>query len=420
MEVLPLIAEIICVGTELLLGQITNTDAQYLAMRLPDLGIDVYHHVTVGDNRARMRECFETALGRSDILLVTGGLGPTLDDITKEVVAETLGLAMVSDEKSERELRAWFERSARTMTPNNLRQAVFPEGAKILPNACGTAPGCIVAADGPKYVAIMPGPPHELKDMFEKQVEPFLRSLSGDVLVTRVLRVAGVGESSVEHRLRDMIEAQTNPTIAPYASPGDVTLRLTVKVHRREDAVPLLDKTEADIRARLGDAVYGLDEDRLEVVVVRELASRGMTLALAESCTGGRVADRVVSVPGVSAVLTEAHVTYANAAKVRVLGVREETLAAHGAVSAECAREMAVGIRTRAGVDIALSTTGIAGPDGGSPEKPVGLAFIGIADEHGCVVRQVNIRGDRERVRHLTAQNALDMLRRRVLGQDIQ
>ena len=405
-----MIAEILSVGTELLMGQIANTDAQFISRRLGELGVTIYRHSTVGDNPARVREALQEALSRSDMVITTGGLGPTEDDLTKEMVAEALGLPMVRHDAVVEGIRRYFESTGREMTPNNLRQADFPEGARLMPNRKGTAPGCIAEKDG-KRVAVLPGPPHELIDMYEQQLEPYLLSLSDQVIASRFLHIVGVGESIVETRLMDLFHWES-PTLALYCAPGEVTARLTVRCGKDVDPAPLLEPLEKEIRARLGESVYaeGLDAS-MPKTVVEMLAARKETVSVAESLTGGMLASRLVDVPGASAVLGESYVTYANEAKERLLGVSGETLRAHGAVSEQCAREMAEGCRRASGADWALATTGIAGPDGGTPEKPVGTVYIACAGRQGVVVKALKLRGDRTRVRSMTCLYAMDLLR---------
>ncbi|MDD7411608.1 MAG: competence/damage-inducible protein A [Eubacteriales bacterium] len=405
-----MIAEIVSVGTELLMGQIVNTDAQFLARRLAALGITMYRQSTVGDNPGRVKEAVREALSRADLVITTGGLGPTEDDLTKEMVAEALGLPMVRHDEVVEGIRRYFESTGREMTPNNLRQADFPEGARLMPNRKGTAPGCIAEKDG-KRVAVLPGPPHELIDMYEQQLEPYLLSLSDQVIASRFLHIVGVGESIVETRLMDLFHWES-PTLALYCAPGEVTARLTVRCGKDVDPAPLLEPLEKEIRARLGESVYaeGLDAS-MPKTVVEMLAARKETVSVAESLTGGMLASRLVDVPGASAVLGESYVTYANEAKERLLGVSGETLRAHGAVSEQCAREMAEGCRRASGADWALATTGIAGPDGGTPEKPVGTVYIACAGRQGVVVKALKLRGDRTRVRSMTCLYAMDLLR---------
>lgn len=410
-----MIAEILSVGTELLMGQIANTDAQFISRQLSHLGINIYHQTTVGDNPARVKEALALALSRADIVITTGGLGPTEDDLTKEMVAEYFGLKMVRDPKSYDHLVEMLTAHGRKMTENNLKQADFPEGAIIMENLRGTAPGCIVEQGG-KAVAVLPGPPFELTDMFERQLKPYLAKKSGVHLTSRFLRIFGVGESNVETILKDLFHG-TNPTLALYCGAGEVQARLTAMTEDGNDAHLLLDPLEAEIRRRLGDSVYaeGLHTSMAETVY-RLLKQRGARVSFAESCTGGMLTAKIVDLPGASDVLDESHVTYANAAKQRILGVQPATLERFGAVSPECAREMAEGARRISGADYGVSVTGIAGPDGGTAEKPVGLVYIGVSDENGTIAREFRFRGNREWVRTLACGNALNLLRLRMLN----
>ena len=410
-----MIAEILSVGTELLMGQIANTDAQFISRQLSHLGINIYHQTTVGDNPARVKEALALALSRADIVITTGGLGPTEDDLTKEMVAEYFGLKMVRDPKSYDHLVEMLTAHGRQMAENNLKQADFPEGAIIMENLRGTAPGCIVEQGG-KAVAVLPGPPFELTDMFERQLKPYLAKKSGVHLTSRFLRIFGVGESNVETILKDLFHG-TNPTLALYCGAGEVQARLTAMTEDGNDAHLLLDPLEAEIRRRLGDSVYaeGLHTSMAETVY-RLLKQRGARVSFAESCTGGMLTAKIVDLPGASDVLDESHVTYANAAKQRILGVQPATLERFGAVSPECAREMAEGARRISGADYGVSVTGIAGPDGGTAEKPVGLVYIGVSDENGTIAREFRFRGNREWVRTLACGNALNLLRLRMLN----
>ncbi len=405
-----MIAEILSVGTELLMGQIANTDAQYISRRLSELGIALYRHTTVGDNPARVKEALREALSRADIVITTGGLGPTEDDLTKEMVAEYFGLEMALDAASLKAIEDFMNRVGHPMADNNRKQAYFPVGALILPNACGTAPGCVVEADG-KAVAVLPGPPHELKDMFERQLAPYLARRSGAHIESRFLRVFGIGESSLENRLRDLFHSD-NPTLALYCGPGEVQARITALAPDSAAALALIAPLEAEIRRRLGDHVYGEGVDNsIERTAFELLLQRGETVSFAESCTGGLLAARLVGVPGASNVLEESHVTYSDAAKQRVLGVSPGTLAAHTAVSAECAREMAEGARRISGADWAVSTTGYAGPDGGADGTPVGTVFIAVAGPSGTRVEACHFRGKREFIRTLAASWGFNLLR---------
>lgn len=410
-----MIAEIVSVGTELLMGQIVNTDAQFIASHLAPLGYRALYQVTVGDNPARLAGVVQSALARADVLLFTGGLGPTDDDLTKETVAQALGLEMAVVPEEEARLRAYFASRGKEMTPNNLKQARFPTGSIILPNPNGTAPGCIMEADG-KAAILMPGPPRELYPMFRDHVLPYLEKRSGVRLHSRELRIFGMGESEVTYRLRDLIAAQTNPTIAPYVKTSEVTLRVTAQC--QDDAegerlvVPVIDA----ILARLGSIVYSTNGESLPALCVRLLLRQGATLAVAESCTGGMLASSIVDIPGCSACFLEGAVTYANGAKVRRLGVSEGTLATDGAVSLACAQQMAEGLRAATGATYALATTGIAGPDGGTPEKPVGLVYVALAGPGRTEVRKLLLSGDRARIRTAATLHALDLLRRSLLG----
>lgn len=404
-----MIAEIVAVGTELLMGQVLNTDAQYIARRLSELGVTLHRQVVVGDNPARIREAIHTAIGRADVVITTGGLGPTADDITKETCTEALGLPMERSPEAEKQVRGWFERNNYPMTENNLRQADFAKGAIILENHNGTAPACIVEKDG-KAVINLPGPPRELMPLFAESVAPYLARRSGAVIVSRYMRVFGMGESAVESRLHDMMENSLNPTVAPYCSTGEVQLRLTVRVAHESEAAALLDPAEREIRARLGNVVYAVTDDpeyTMEQALVKALCAAKKTMVTAESCTGGMIASKIVNVSGASDVFLEGCVTYSNAAKMRTLGVKAETLEKFDAVSRETALEMAEGARRRADADYAVSVTGLAGPGGGTPEKPVGTVWLGLATREGVQARLLQLHGNRERIRTLAALNAM-------------
>lgn len=407
-----MIAEIVAVGTELLMGQVLNTDAQYIARRLSELGVTLHRQVVVGDNPARIREAIHTAIGRADVVITTGGLGPTADDITKETCAEALGLPMERSPEAEKQVCGWFERNNYPMTENNLRQADFAKGAIILENHNGTAPACIVEKDG-KAVINLPGPPRELTPLFAQSVAPYLARRSGAVIVSRYMRVFGMGESAVESQLHDMMENSLNPTVAPYCSTGEVQLRLTVRVAHESEAAALLDPAEREIRARLGNVVYAVTDDpeyTMEQALVKALCAAKKTMATAESCTGGMIASKIVNVSGASDVFLEGCVTYSNAAKMRTLGVKAETLEKFDAVSRETALEMAEGARRRADADYAVSVTGLAGPGGGTPEKPVGTVWLGLATRESVEARLLQLHGNRERIRTLAALNAMHLV----------
>ena len=405
-----MIAEILSVGTELLMGQIANTDAQFISRRLGELGVTIYRHSTVGDNPARVREALQEALSRSDMVITTGGLGPTEDDLTKEMVAEYFGLEMELHQPSLDALKAFMERFGKKMTPNNLKQAYFPRGCTVMPNACGTAPGCIVEQGG-KTVAVLPGPPMELMDMFDRQLAPYLQARSGQVIRSRFLKIFGLGESNVETLLSDLFHSG-NPTLALYCGPGEVTARITARAAAPEKAEAMMQPVYEEILRRVGEAYYGEGVNRTPADAVLELLKkRGETVTFAESCTGGLLCGAFVDCAGASDCLKESYVTYANEAKENLLGVKSETLARRGAVSGECAREMALGAARAAGADWAVSVTGIAGPGGGTAEKPVGTVWIGVAHRGAAQAREYHFRGQRQWIRKLSVVNALNQLR---------
>ena len=413
-----MIAEIVAIGTELLMGQIVNTDAQYLSRRLQSLGISVYYHTTVGDNPQRMRDTIALALSRSDVVITTGGLGPTQDDLSKEMAAELLHLPMRFDEDSWRAIENYFTRMGRVCPDNNRKQAMFAEGAVILPNGCGTAPGCMIEKDG-KIVVQLPGPPHEMAEMFDRQVYDCLAERTGGCIASRYIRIYGLGESQVAQMCAEWIEADGEVTVAPYCSLGECQLRVTARGESEQAALEKVLPVVQAITALLGGSVYAVlptASGSMEEIAGQALTEKNLTVATAESCTGGLVAAKLVNYPGISAALHEAHVTYANEAKIKYCGVKKETLEQYGAVSEQTAREMAQGLRERSGADIAVSTTGIAGPSGGTKDKPVGLVYVGCADAHGVRVEKLTLTGSRERIRNLAALRALDMIRRAAMG----
>lgn len=410
-------AEILAVGTELLMGQIANTNAQYLSARFADLGINVYYHSVVGDNPGRLKEVLIRALDRSDIVITTGGLGPTKDDLTKETIAETMGLPLVVHQESLDYIKDFFARLNRPMCDNNVKQAYLPAGCKVIPNRNGTAPGCIIE-QGEKVVIMLPGPPKEMIPMFEETVFPYFEGKTGYIIGSRMVKVFGMGESEVETRLMDLIEHQSNPTIAPYVGYGEICLRVTARCHTKSEAEMLIVPVIEKIRERLGTYVYSDSGEAMEEVVLNLLAEKGWTLSTAESCTGGMLASRLINIPGASRVFDRGFVTYSNAAKVQELGVRQETLDAFGAVSRETAEEMATRLVERTKTNAGLAVTGIAGPDGGTPEKPVGLVYVAACLNGETRSLKLNLRGDRERIRTVSCLHALDLLRRMLL--DIQ
>jgi nicotinamide-nucleotide amidase len=403
-------AEILCVGTEILLGDIINTNAAYIARGLAECGIGCYYQTVVGDNPERLRQCLAIALGRAEIVIMTGGLGPTYDDLTKETVAAYFGLEMVLHQPSLDMLTEIFQNSGHPMTANNRKQAMMPAGATVFPNDRGTANGLLVQGGG-KTAILLPGPPREMTAMFDAQVKPYLQGLSGAVLVSHNVHLFGIGESSVEHQLRAYMESHLNPTIAPYAKEGEVLLRVTARAQSAKAAEELIAPVLADLREELGEYIYGIDVGDLQTALVQTLRQKGMTVAVAESCTGGLVGKRITEVPGASEVFGCGLCTYSNEMKTQLLHVKPETLERHGAVSAETAIEMARGVRLVSGADIGVSITGIAGPGGGTEEKPVGLVYIGLStaeQEHAKELRlSRNYGGGREYIRWLASSHAL-------------
>ncbi len=411
-----MVAEILCVGTELLMGQVLNSDAKYLAQELSRLGITLYHQTTVGDNPGRLRQAFRQAWERSDLVITTGGLGPTMDDLTKETIAEELGLPMERHEESYQKLLSFFQTGGRTMTPNNEKQAWFPKECIVLKNDRGTAPGCVIEQDG-KSVVILPGPPRELTYVFEHEVLPYLQQKNNAYFHSINLRFFGIGESALEHTIRDIMEAQTNPTVAPYAGTGEVMLRVTASAATPEEAEALTVPMKGEILSRVGEFLYTDRYGSLAETLVREMADSGVTLAVAESCTGGMLSSQIVDISGSSAVLQGSVVSYSNAAKVDLLGVSPDTLTRWGAVSEQTALEMARGALERFHSDYALSTTGVAGPDGGTAEKPVGLVYVGMVGRNGAEqVLRLQISRDRNYVRSVTCLHAYNLLRKQVIS----
>ena len=409
--------EILSVGTELLLGNIANTDAQMLSQGLSELGLNVYYHTVVGDNPRRVRDAVAVAKERADIILTTGGLGPTCDDLTKNVLAEVFGKQLVFDQESADRIRAHFETLGRPMTDNLLLQAMLPEGCTVLMNDWGTAPGCAFEADG-VHVIMLPGPPSECRPMFRHRVMPYLRSLAEGVIASHTLKLFGIGEAAVEARLHDQMNAMTNPTLAPYAKEGECELRVTAKAATDEEAQALLQPTVEEIRGLFGTKVYGVDVPSLEAVAAGLLKEKGLTIGTAESCTGGLMAKRLTDLPGISQVYKGGIVSYTNEVKANVLGVPQDLLDRYGAVSAEVARAMAEGARKALNCDIALSSTGVAGPDKDDWGNQVGTMFVAIATPEGTHVRPLHLgtRPVRARLRTQTAHHAFDLARRYLAG----
>lgn len=405
-------AEIIATGTELLLGETLNTSVHYLTGKLSALGIEVDYHTTVGDNSERLEQVLRHGIERSDLVVTTGGLGPTIDDLTKELVAKVLGVEMELDEESFRSIKEFFARRHGPMPMSDKKQAYFPKGAVILPNLLGTAPGALISVKG-KHVLILPGPPFEMQPMFEKFAYPELERLLGQdkqQMIVRVVKVFGMGESSIEQVLTELMQKGT-PSITLLAKKAEMHIRMVVRGLPADKADQLLSSTEQEIRAKLGDKVFGCDDETMIKIVKEALLNKKRTIAVAESCTGGLLGAALTQEPGSSEVFLGGVISYADAVKKQLLRVQNETLAERGAVSAEVAMQMAEGIKRLTGADLGLATTGIAGPDGGSAEKPVGLVYIGFATPEGVEARRFQFYGGRDTVRQLTVQAALNWVR---------
>ncbi|MBN2285007.1 MAG: competence/damage-inducible protein A [Tissierellales bacterium] len=402
-------AEILCFGTEILHGDIANTNAQYISKQLAAIGINVYYHSVVGDNHVRMEEAFRLAFTRADLVICTGGLGPTQDDITKEILAKYYQVDMTFDEESFEHVKGIYKRLNREMPESNIRQAYFPRGSIVLHNPNGTANGCIFERKG-KVAVLMPGPPFEMIPMLDSQVVPYLMKFSEGVIMGEKYIVTGVGESAVEAILIDLINNQTNPTIATFAGKGRVVVRVTAKAPSQEEAKALIHPIDQEIRIRLGNKVYPADTAGIEEYASQLLLTRQLTVAVAESCTGGLVASKLISFPGMSASFLEGFITYSNHAKAERLGVRLDILNHYGAVSPQTAEEMARGVAFAAKADVGLATTGIAGPSGATEGKPVGLVYIAVYYQGKTEVRELNYPGQRASVMERAAIAVLDLM----------
>lgn len=411
-------AEILTIGTELLLGQIIDTNSAYIGEQLAEAGIDVYWKTTVGDNEDRIAEALRQALARSDVVISTGGLGPTEDDVTCGVIARVVGRPLVIDQAVLASVRRRFIEGGLTMALNNERQALVPEGAEVLANSRGTAPGLFLRLSDRKAVVAMPGVPSEMRPMLREQVIPRLRRASCVVarIRSRILKTCGITESRLDEAMGDLARSSRNPTIALLAHAGEIHVRLTVKAESEEEGNRLLDDLEAGLLGRLGELVFGRDEERLEDVVGRLLLETKQTVTVAESCTGGLICHRLTNVPGSSAYFLRGEIPYSNLIKETVLGVPSELIAQHGAVSEPVALAMASHMRDAAGADLALGVTGIAGPGGATIEKPVGLMHIALACRGGVTCRTFRFLADRDTNKLLASQAALDMLRRHLLS----
>lgn len=415
-----MIVELVCVGTELLLGNIVNTNAAYLAEMCARLGLSCYYQTVVGDNEERMRSVIRTAVDRSDVVILCGGLGPTEDDLTKEIAAEVMGKELYEDPHSKERIQAYMDNYLKTnpkmtLTANNWKQAMVPEGAIVLDNANGTAPGIIIE-DGGKTVILLPGPPNELIPMFENQVYPYLHEKQPEVIYSKMIKICGIGESMAETMIKDLIDGQTNPTIATYAKTGEVHLRITARAKDEKEAQKLIKPVVRELKVRFGTNIYTTDEKKtLEEAVLELLKEKELTLSTAESCTGGMLASRLINVPGASDVYKEGFITYSNKAKRKHLMVKKQTLKIYGAVSEKTAKEMAKGCCFNTGSDVSVAITGIAGPDGGTEEKPVGLVYIACCYKKEVYVQELHLNGNRMKIREQATVKALTLLRECIL-----
>jgi nicotinamide-nucleotide amidase len=408
-------AEIVTIGTEMLLGDLVDTNTAWISQRLAELGVGIYRHTTVGDNRERIVGALREAASRSTLVITTGGLGPTSDDLTNACLSTLTGREMVEYPEAREHVDRMFARFGRRPTANNYKQALFPEGTKLIPNPVGTAMGALVEWEGTLF-ATLPGVPTEMKSMFEETLEPLIRARSDGSIVSKTLHFAGIGESALAEKVQDFLDA-TDPTVAPLAGQGKVRLRITTRAATEKEAQEKIAPVETEVIARLADYYFGEDDETLEGAVGHLLKEKGAILALAESCTGGLLAKRLTDMPGSSAYFTEGLVTYSNESKERLLGVPHALIAKHGAVSEPVAREMARGARRVSGADYGLSVTGIAGPDGGTEEKPVGLVFVGVADAKGTYAEKLDLTAwarSRDSIRERSANRALDLLRLRL------
>ena len=408
--------ELISVGTEILMGNIVNTNAAFLSAQCVALGLSCYHQSVVGDNEGRMEEAMQTALSRSDLVLISGGLGPTRDDLTKEVAAKVMEKKLVMDMHTRDRIQAYFDRIKRSdITENNWKQAVVPEGAIVLDNDNGTAPGLILEKEG-KVMILLPGPPGELIPLFQKKVRSYLEQLQEEKMYSCMVKICSVGESRAETMVADLLEGQTNPTIAPYAKTGEVHFRITAREKTQEAAELLMEPVLKEMKRRFGSRIYTVrEEETLEEVVVRLLEQGRLTITTVESCTGGLLSGQLVNVPGASKVLERGFVTYSNEAKIQMVGVSPATLEEMGAISQETAEEIAEGGRKAAGADVGISITGVAGPGGGTEEKPVGMVCMACSIRGKIRRETFYFSGDREKIRKSSVVQGLNLVREELL-----
>ena len=402
-----MIAEILSVGTEILLGEILNTNSKYLSSELAAIGIDVFNHTAVGDNEERLIQAIDIAFKRADIIITTGGLGPTDDDLTKEVISKYFNKKLVTHKPTVENIKKYFSNSNLEMPLSNLKQAEMPEGCTIFDNDNGTAPSCMIEENG-KIAIMLPGPPNEVIPLFENKIKPYLVKKSNKVLVSKSLNLCGIGESDASEKIKDLMLNSKNPTIAPYASKNEVRFRITASGNNIDEAKKLLQPTVCKLYEIFKPYIYGEDNDTLEIAVLKKLKEKNMTIATAESCTGGMLASTIINVPAASSVFLNGAITYSNESKISMLGVDKDALLKYGAVSKEIAMQMADGIRNKADAEIGISITGIAGPDGGTKDKPVGLVYLGISiNGKDTIYKELLLKGDRTKIREKAVNIAL-------------
>lgn len=413
-----MIAELVSVGTELLLGNIVNTNSNYLARKCAELGITNYYQVTVGDNEERLYGVIKTALSRCDILILSGGLGPTTDDLTKEITAKALSRELIQDLSVEKSIINYFkDPNLRDIPDNNWKQSYVIEGSTVVENHNGTAPGLIVETDDNKIIILLPGPPRELIPMFEETIVPYLRSYLPGTYYSKIIKICGVGESKAATMVADLIDNQTNPTIAPYAKLGEVNFRITASANDKAEAKKLIKPVVNEFRNRFANKIFTTNEEEtLEDVVVKLLSKHGLKLSTAESCTGGLLSSKIINVSGASEVFEEGFITYSNKAKEKYLGVNKESLDKYGAVSSEVAKEMVLGAARNTESQACIAITGLAGPKGGSKEKPIGLVYIAVLLNDNVEVKEYRFNGNRQSIRERTVVMALDLLRLSIIN----
>lgn len=410
-----MVVELISVGTEILLGNIVNTNAAYLSEQCAKLGLSCYYQTVVGDNESRLSETLQTALSRSDVIILSGGLGPTEDDLTKEVTSKVLNRELILDSKSKSRIEVFFSKRGLQITDNNWKQAMVPQGAIVVDNDNGTAPGIIIE-EGSKSVILLPGPPNELLPMFETSIMPYLKKKLPGTIYSKTVKICGIGESTAETMIKDMIDTQTNPTIAPYAKTGEVHLRVTAKAEDEKEARKLTKPVVKELKERFGSNVYTTEENvTLEKAVVDLLLANNLSVSTVESCTGGMLAARLINVPGVSEVFKSGFITYSNKAKRKLVNVKKTTLERYGTVSKQVAEEMVKGAHLQNKADVIVSVTGNAGPDGGTKEKPVGLVYVACFVCGTVTVKEYHFSGNRSKIRETIVANTLTLMRQCIL-----